>query len=119
MRARRTLLAAVLVAVCALAGAEALAQQKTRAVIHKRHVCTATTSQVVEATSNRRELTLLNEGTITAYFGGSHTGAAVVRALHAGSSLTYENFEAGLVCNTAGDVSGTGTTSIGVEEEMK
>lgn len=82
----------------------------------RRVVCTATTAHLVAARDHPRDLTVSNRGTINAYLAGTRTTESPRITLHAGSSRDYLQYRGGLVCNTSGELGGTGSTQVEVEE---
>ena len=109
MRRRALLLAAAAVLVAAAAWAD------VRWVRSGMVECSATLAHVAVADPGRENLTLLNAGTIHANIGRAPHSQANFQGLtlHAGSSIEFRGFQAGLDCRTAG-----GTTAIEVLEEL-
>lgn len=79
-------------------------------------VCSATRAHLAVGDPARLVLTLFNAGTIHANVGWlSHAQAGFQgMTLHAGASMEFRDFQAGIECRTAG-----GETAIEVLEEFK
>lgn len=99
-----------------VAALPAWAQGPGRDVETRRVVCTATTAHLVAGRDHPRDLTVSNRGTINAYLAGTRPTESPRITLHAGTSRDYLSYRGGLVCNTAGEYGGTGSTTVEVEE---
>lgn len=75
-------------------------------------VCTATRSHLVASYPNRQDLILLNAGTLHVSIGRG----SVMSTLHAAASLTLENYQGGVDCQTQ---PGTGSSAVEILEVVR
>ena len=107
MRPLRVLGAVLALAVLVAAGVEAGSDLRTGLV-----VCTATRSHLVAAYPNRQDLLVQNVGTLHVNVGRG----TVMTTLHVGSSLSLDDYQGGIECQTQ---PGTGGTAVEWFEVIK